>query len=156
MDTLPLLKIDVSAGNQIVLEFQDPATGVLPSRHPGFLDLPDVLIHPESDPLAHGRALREALLSSTPVSDEFLAALSATIHAPAPRPLRISLGLPAQSEELHDLGWETLSTTSICSAVTAFTSSVSSRVTSPSARLPPGRAPSCLSPIRRSRGAARR
>jgi hypothetical protein len=108
VDELPLLRIDVSADNEIELEFRDPASGVQASRRQGSLALPDIVTHPESDPLAHGRALREALLSSTPVRDEFLAALNATIYATSRRPLRISLGLPAEPRELHDLSWETL------------------------------------------------
>lgn len=108
MDTLPLLRIDISADHEIVLEFQDPASGVQANRRRGSLALPDDLMHPESNPIAHGRALHEALLSDSDVRDEFLAALNATIYAVPPRPLRVSLGLPAEQRALHDLGWETL------------------------------------------------
>jgi hypothetical protein len=105
VDNLPELEITISAANQITLSFRDPRSGVVPNLRLGSWVQPPDLGHPEDDPNAHGRALRDALLHDQAVRDEFLRALTLTVRATPPRPLRVYLRLPP---ELQVLSWETL------------------------------------------------
>jgi hypothetical protein len=105
MDSLPELEITISTANQVTLRFSDPGSGALPHDYSGPWTRPAGLSHPEDDPEAHGRALRDALVHDPAVSAEFTRALTLTVRATPPRPLRVYLRLPS---ELHELSWETL------------------------------------------------
>lgn len=119
MSEYPLLEITIDpqpgGGAQVRLRFDDPASGVTPNEPLGHLALPAQLPDPAQQPESHGRALRDALLSTGVVRDAFLGALNATLTASPPRPLRICLRLPTSTaglnpaaDRLHDLSWETL------------------------------------------------
>jgi hypothetical protein len=105
MDSLPNLEITISTANQVTLRFSDPRSGALPNEYSGLWTRPAGLAHPEDNPAAHGRALRDALVLDPAVRAEFTRALTLTVRATPPRPLRVYLRLP---QELHELSWETL------------------------------------------------
>jgi hypothetical protein len=108
MDTLPHLEIYISAQRQVTLRFSDPTSGVAPNPYEGTLNLPKDLPRPEDEPIAYGRTLRDVLLGTQAIRDEFARALNLTIRATPPRTLRISLALATGANDLHARAWETL------------------------------------------------
>jgi formylglycine-generating enzyme required for sulfatase activity len=109
MENPPVLEIGITLTNQntgqITLRFSDPRSAVLPNDYPGSWTRPSGLAHPEDDPTAHGRALRDALVHDPAVRNEFSRALNETVRNKDPRELRVYLRLPP---ELQEYSWETL------------------------------------------------